>query len=143
MQWKVLTILAALTPLSAQAQPLHGPIPEDFRGIYAPNLTHCRDNSSVEIIEVAADGVHYYEGDDYLLIGITFSGSSTKSGRFVPLFNGRFTGRMETQLMGEVNARLEMETPDTLIRYVLMEDGEPNPKAVNTWVRCPAKPVAK
>lgn len=92
---------------------------------------------------MAADGIHYYEADDYLIIGVKFYGSSTKTGRSVPLFNGRFTGRSETQLLGEANARMEMETPNTLIRYVLRADGEPNPKPDNTWLRCPKKPAAK
>jgi hypothetical protein len=139
----VLLFMAATDLINAPSQFLHDPIPIEFRGTYAPTINDCKNSNGVELIEVAANGVHYYEGDDYLLLGISFSGSSTKSGKFVPLFNGRFTGRMETQLLGEVNARMEMETPDTLIRYVLMEDGEPNPKAVNTWVRCPAKLIAK
>lgn len=139
----LLTVMAALAPMGTQAQVLHDPIPEEFRGSYAPTLTDCRDPQGVEVIEVVADGVHYYEGDDYLLIGVKFHGSSTRSGKAVPLFNGRFTGRMETQLLGEVSARMEMETPDTLIRYVLNEDGEPDSEPVSTWVRCPRKPAIK
>jgi hypothetical protein len=138
-----LSALTLIAPIGAQAQALHDPIPEEFRGTFAPSLSHCRDPAGVEVIQVAADGVHYYEGDDYLLIGVNFSGSSTKSGRSVPLFNGRFTGRMETQLLGEVNARMEMENPNTLIRYALKADGEPNPTPVTTWVRCPLKPGTK
>lgn len=79
-------------PTVATAQALHNPIPKEFRGTFAPKLADCSNPDGVELIEVTADGVHYYEGDDYLLIGIEFSGASTKSGRFVPLFNGRFTG---------------------------------------------------
>jgi hypothetical protein len=69
---------------------------EEFRGTFAPTLADCQGENGVEIIDVRADGIHYFEGDDYLIIGVKFQGSSTKSRRFVPLFNGRFTGRMET-----------------------------------------------
>ncbi len=127
-----------LLPSAAVAQPLHDPIPPEFRGTFAPKLADCGDPDGVELIEVAADGIHYYEGDDYLLIGIKFSGASTKSGKSVPLFNGRFTGRSETQFLGEMNVRIEMETPNLLIRYALKDDGEPDTKPANTWVRCPA-----
>lgn len=135
MKWIIAAAIACL-PACVEAQPFHDSVPEEFRGTFAPTLADCRNEDGVEVIEVGEDGVHYYEGDDYLIIGIKFSGSSTKSGAFVPLFNGRFTGRMETQLLGEVNARMEMETPNTLIRYVLKDDGEVDPKPVNTWIRC-------
>jgi len=128
----------AVLPSMAVSQPLHDPIPPEFRGTFAPKLADCADPDGVELIEVAADGIHYYEGDDYLLIGIKFSGASTKSGKSIPLFNGRFTGRSETQLLGEMNVRMEMETPNLLIRYALKDDGEPDIKPANTWVRCPA-----
>jgi hypothetical protein len=121
----------------AQARAFHDSIPPEFLGTFASRVTDCADPDGVELIVIEADGVHYYEGDDYLLIGVKFSGASTRSGKSVPLFNGRFTGRMETQLLGETNARMEMETPDLLIRYALKEDGEPDPKPVNTWTRCP------
>ncbi len=136
---RLIVAIGLLVPAVTQAQPLHDQIPEEFRGEFAPTLVACQDPNGVDVVEVKADGVHYYEGDDYLLIGIRFDGASTKSGTFVPLFNGRFTGRMETQLLGEVNARMEMETPNTLIRYQLKDNGEPNPKPVNTWVKCPKR----
>jgi len=139
--WLMGAAIACL-PAAAAAQPFHDPIPEEFRGTFGPSPGACNDRDGVELIEVAADGVHYYEGDDYLVIGVKFSGASTKSGNFVPLFNGRFTGRSETRLLGEVNARMEMETPDRLIRYALREDGEVNPEPVNSWVRCPRKSKA-
>lgn len=134
------TALGIMTLLTAFAtrEPLHDAIPKEFHGVFAPTPAECRSEDGVETVTVAADGVHYYEGDDYLLIGVAFSGSSTRSGSMVPLFNGRFTSRMETQIPGEVNARMEMETPDLLVRYRLGEDGEPEPKPVNTWVRCPS-----
>ncbi len=135
---------AALLFLSVQAKAaFHDSIPVEFRGSFAPTAADCRDPSRVEVVEVAADGIHYYEGDDYLLLGIEFSGVSTRSGTFVPLFNGRFTGRMETQILGEVNARMEMETPNLLIRYTLQENGEPSPSPVNVWVRCPQLATGK
>lgn len=137
IRWIGLAI--AFLPVAAAAQPFHDPIPEEFRGTFAPKVSDCSDPDGVELIEVAADGIHYYEGDDYLLIGVKFSGASSKSGEFVPLFNGRFTGRMETQLLGEVSARMEMETPNQLIRYALKEDGEVNPEPANVWVRCPRR----
>ncbi|MBX9897227.1 MAG: hypothetical protein K2Y17_04900 [Qipengyuania sp.] len=132
----ICAVLAAITATSALAHPLHDAIPPEFRGTFAASSADCQNPHGVELIEVTADGIHYYEGDDYLLIGIKFQGSSTKSGNFIPLFNGRFTGRLESQLLGEVNARMEMETPDTLIRYAIAETGEPNPTPVNVWLRC-------
>lgn len=133
---------AAIACLSfpALAQPLHDPVPEGFRGKFAADLAECNDEDGVEVITVAADGIHYYEGDDYLLIGVKFFGPSTKSGKSVLLFNGRYTGRMETQLLGEVSARMELETPNMIVRYVLKRDGEVDPKPVNTWLRCPTAP---
>jgi hypothetical protein len=131
---------AALLCVAAQAvaQPLHDSIPADFQGTFAPTLAACKSKEGVDLVQVAADGVHYYEGDDYLLIGIAFHGASTKSGKFVPLFNGRFTGRMEVQLLGETNVRMEMETPDKLVRYRLGADGDADPKEpVDQLIRCP------
>lgn len=141
MKWIVATFLLVFLFGSAKAHPFHDSIPEEFRGTFAPTLPDCRTQDGVEAIEVAADGVHYYEGDDYLIIGVQFSGSSTKSGKFVPLFNGRYTGRSETRLLGEINARMELETPNTLIRYLLKENGDVEPKPVNTWIRCPKQPA--
>ena len=137
-RWPLLFVVLSV-PMSAHAKPLRDPIPAEFLGTFAPSLAQCREPYGVELILVESERIHYYEGDDFLLLGIEFSGSSTKSGNSVPLFNGRFTGRMETQLLGEVNARMEMETPNMLIRYVLKEDGEPDPKPVNVWVRCPSR----
>lgn len=142
MKWIIAAMIMCL-PICAEAQSFHDPIPEEFRGTFAPTLADCRSKEGVELVDVRADGIHYYEGDDYLIIGVKFEGSSTKSGKFVPLFNGRFTGRMETQLLGEVNARMELETPDMLVRYRLKDDGEADPKPVNIWVRCPNSPSAK
>lgn len=135
---RVLALAGACLPITVHAQPFHDPIPSEFQGTFAPTIADCQAPDGVELIAVEADGIHYYEGDDYLIIGVRFDGSSTKSGKFVPLFNGRFTGRAETQLFGEVNARMEMETPRTLIRYALRDNGEVDPKPVNTWVRCPS-----
>lgn len=118
------------------AQPLRDAIPAEFIGTFAPTVAGCLNPDGVEIIEVAQDGIHYYEGDDYLLIGIAFSGLSTRSGNDIPLFNGRFTGRAETRLLGEVNMRMEMETPNLLIRYALDGDGDAVKPAANVWVRC-------
>src|ERR1043166_77592 len=114
-----LALLLGLTASAVGAEPFHDAIPKEFRGIFAPAQKDCRSKDGVEAITVDADGVHYYEGDDYLIIGVGFSGSSTRSGKMVPLFNGRFTGRTETRLLGEVNARMEMENPNLLIRYAL------------------------
>lgn len=133
-------IAAALLAISpASGPPFHDAIPKDFWGTFASSLADCKAEYGVDLIYVSSDRIHYYEGDDYLLIGVAFGGASTKSGKQVPLFNGRFTGRSETQLLGEVNVRMEMETPNMLIRYVLKGDGEADPKPSNTWVRCPAE----
>lgn len=131
--------LALIMCGSASGTPLHDAIPKEFQGTFATDLKDCADPNGVELITINSSGVNYYEGNDYLLLGIEFSGSSTKSEKYVPLFNVRFIGRMETKILGEVDARMEMETPDILIRYRLKEDGEPNPKPANIWRRCPAK----
>jgi hypothetical protein len=52
------------------------------------------------------------------------------------MFNGRFTAREETNLLGEVNLRLEMEKPNVLVRYPLSDDGEPESAHADRWVRC-------
>lgn len=121
------------------AAPLHDPIPKEFHGTFAPSLEECAEEYGTEGVVVEADGLHHYEADDYLLIGVSFAGSSTKSKKMVPIFHGRFTGRMETQLLGEMNTRLELETPNLLIRYAISEDGEPDPRPVNIWIRCPPR----
>jgi hypothetical protein len=129
--------LALAGAQEVQRAPLHDAIPAEFLGTFAPAVADCSDPDGVEQIVVTADAIHYYEGDDYLVIGVKFGGSSTASGSDVPLFNGRFTGRLETQILGEVNARMEMENPNLLIRYKLGDDGEVIPKAINKWYRCP------
>lgn len=136
LKWTLGSAVLMMGTPSVGSAPFHQSIPVEFHGLFAPTAAGCRSDDGVEAISVAADGIHYYEGDDYLVIGVGFSGSSTKSGKMIPLFNGRFTGRVETQLLGEVNVRLEMESPNVLIRYVLKPDGEPDSNPVNTWVRC-------
>lgn len=138
MKWIVSAALVC-SPAILGAKPLHNPIPDAFRGTFATALSDCDDPHGTELITVEAEGVHYYEGDDYLIIGIEFSGSSTKSRKHVPIFNGRYIGRMETQILGEVNTRMEMETPNMLIRYLVKDGGELDQKPVDTWLRCPAK----
>lgn len=136
--YKLLAIcaLATVTASAAAAPPFHDAIPMEFRGSYGATAAACGDRDGVNRIKVDADGVQYYEGNDYLILGVSFSGASAKTGKFIPLFNGRFTGRMETQLMGETNVRMELEAPDLLIRYVLDDDGEPKATATDSWVRC-------
>ena len=133
-----LLICWAFVVVPAFGQPFHDAIPKEFLGTFGPNLAACKDENGVDLIDVLPNEVHYYEGDDYLLIRVAFNGASTKSGRQVPLFNGRFTGRSETRLLGEMNVRMEMETPDILIRYRLKPDGKPESEPADTWVRCPA-----
>ena len=136
IRW-IIIASALIAPSPSFSQPFHDQIPTTFQGTFAPSISECKAEYGVEVIEVKADGIHYYEGDDYLLIGVSFDGASTKSEEFIPLFNGRFTGRSETRILGEVTARMEMENPNTLIRYTMNSDGEANPKPVNIWVRCP------
>lgn len=107
-----------------------------FHGVFAPSRADCADAEGVNLISIDADGVHYYEGDDYLLIGVEFEGASTKSGKFVHLFNGRFTGRTETYLLGETNVRMEMETPTELVRFRIGDDGEPDRTHEDILFRC-------
>ncbi|WP_225009715.1 hypothetical protein [Novosphingobium percolationis] len=134
----IIALAITFTPVNSDAQPLHNPIPKEFHGVFATKISECKFPYEDRVISISSNGVHYYEGDDYLIMGIEFGGSSTKSGKLVPLFNGRFTGRNETKLLGEMNVRMEMETPNLLIRYALNDDGVPDPHPSDIWVRCPS-----
>ena len=112
---------------SAEAKPFHDSMPMAFQGTWAPSLAACKDRVGVDKFTIDSESVNYYEGNDYLLIGIEFSGAMTKRGEWGSLFNGRFTSRLETALMNENNIRMEVaeKAPDVLYRYPIGEDGEP------------------
>lgn len=123
---------------AAQSKPYHDEISQVFRGSWAPTLADCRDAEGVNKVFIDGDSVNYYEGNDYLLIGIEFGGAMTKRGGSGSLFNGRFTGRTETNLLGESNIRMEIDDRDknVMYRYPIGEDGEPIDTREVKSVRC-------
>lgn len=122
---------------NAQAAPFHDSIPEVFRGTWAPSLSDCNDPDGVNQVFIDAESVNYYEANDYLLIGIQFSGAMTTRGSG-ELFNGRFTSRSETMLLDENNIRFEIDDddPDILYRYPIGNDGEPIANREVRSMRC-------
>ncbi|PCG07543.1 hypothetical protein COA17_17715 [Sphingomonas ginsenosidimutans] len=134
-------LLVAFVGGSAAGKSFHDPIPEAFRGTWAPAAADCRDEDGVNKVFVDAESVNYYEGNDYLLIGVSFSGSMTKRSGSGVLFNGRFTGRTEANLLGESNIRMEIDDRDanTMYRYPIGDDGEPIAAREVKDVRCPTK----
>ena len=64
------------------------------------------DADGVNQVLIDGESVNYYEGNDYLLLGVEFSGATTKPDGSGDLFNGRFTGRSEANLLGESSIRL-------------------------------------
>lgn len=137
----IVAILGALTANAAHAKGFHDEIPEVFRGTGAETLPMCRDPDGVDTVFVDAESVNYYEGNDYLLLGIDFGGSMTKPGGSGKLFNGRFTSRMETKILGEHNIRMEIDDDDrnVMYRYPIGDDGEPILAREVTEIRCPVK----
>ena len=71
-------VLASAVPVSAR--PFHDEISQVFRGTWAPSLAVCRDAEGVEQFVIDGESVNYYEGNDYLMIGLKFSGAMTKRG---------------------------------------------------------------
>ena len=134
-------LLASLVSGAANGKVFHDEISPVFRGTWAPNLKDCADPDGVNAFVIDGESVNYYEGNDYLLLGIEFGGAMAKGNGSGSLFNGRFTSRMETNLVGESNIRLEIDDGDksTLYRYPLGEDGEPITTREVKSVRCPPK----
>lgn len=128
----------AFVAARAEAKPFHDIIPVAFQGICGPSLPGCNDPVVVDKFTIDGESVNYYEGNDYLLLGIEFSGAMTKRGGWGSLFNGRFTSRMETALMNENNIRMEIDekAPDVLYRYPIGDDGEPIAAREVRSVRC-------
>lgn len=124
-----------------QAKIFHDEIPKVFQGMWAPSLALCSDADGVETVFIDAESVNYYEGNDYLLLGIAFGGAMTKPGGSGSLFNGRFTSRMETNILGEHNIRMEIDDThkNVLLRYPIAEDGEPVSSREVRHVRCPVR----
>lgn len=123
---------------SAQAKPFHDEIPQAFRGTWASSLADCKDTDGVNQFTIDSESVNYYEGNDYLLIGVAFLGAMTKPGGSGDLFNGRFTSRSETMLLGESNIRMEIDdsNKNVMYRYPIGEDGEPILARQVRSVRC-------
>jgi hypothetical protein len=141
---RVVLIAASLCILgasAAQAKPFRDEIPQVFRGTWAPTLAACRDPDGVDQLFIDGESVNYYEGNDYLLIGIEFWGIVTKSKGSGSLFNGRFTGRSETNLLGESNIRMEIDDrdKDVMYRYPIGDDGDPIEAREVKDVRCIGK----
>lgn len=125
----------------AHAKVFHDEISQIFRGTWAPTLKACADPDGVNAFVIDGESVNYYEGNDYLLLGIEFGGAMTKGNGSGSLFNGRFTSRLETNLVGESNIRLEIDDGDknVLYRYPIGEDGEPIASREVKDIRCPPK----
>ncbi len=121
-----------------QAKGFHDKISSVFHGTWAPSLAACRDADGVEKLSIDDESVNYYEGNDYLLLGIEFGGAMTKRGGSGSLFNARFTSRMETNILGEHNIRMEVDdaNKNVLYRYPIGEDGEPIASHEVRSVRC-------
>jgi hypothetical protein len=140
-QMSVRLISAALlvtAPLQAAAgPPFRDAIPKAFWGTYARSAPACADSRELAYLKVTADQLAYYEADEFLLLGISFEGSMGSSRDVVPMLNGRFTARQETDLLGEVNLRLVLEKPNVLVRYRLGDDGQPDEAHPDRWIRCP------
>lgn len=132
--------LGALTAGFAHVKGFHDEIPELFRGTWSSTVLSYRDPDGVDRVFVDAESVNYYEGNDYLLLGIDFGGSMTKGGGSRKLFNGRFTSRSETNILGEHNIRMEIDDDDrnVMYRYPIGDDGEPIAAREVKDVRCPA-----
>lgn len=137
----VASLLLVALPSAADATAFHDQIPEKFRGTWASTVADCRDPDGVNQVFVDADSVNYYEGNDYLLLGIAFGGAMTRRGGSGDLFNGRFTGRAETNLLGESSIRMEIDDrdPNTMYRYPIGVDGEPIAAREAKDVRCVGK----
>ena len=128
MRSKLLIVLLFISSAtSALARPFDNEISTVFRGTWAPTFAACRDPEGVEQFVIDGESVNYYEGNDYLLVGIEFFGSMTRRGGSGNLFNGRFTSRLESKLVGENNIRFEINEADknVIFRYPIGEDGEP------------------
>ena len=135
----IASLFSALAGDSAQAKSFHDDIPSVFHGTWAPSLASCRDVNGLEVLFIDAESVNYYEANDYLLLGIEFQGAMTNPGSNGILFNGRFTSRMETNILGEHNIRMEIDddNKNVLYRYPIDEDGDPVRSREIRSVRCP------
>ena len=136
----IFVALCFLVSSVAEAKPFHNEISQIFRGTWASNLTDCRDPEGTNQLTVDAESMNYYEGNDYLLIGIEFFGATTRKGSG-SLFNGRFTSRLESSLIGESNIRMEIDDGDknVMYRYPIGNAGEPIAAREVRSVRCVGK----
>lgn len=134
----IASLLSALTGSVVQAKVFHDEIPQLFHGTWAPTPSACRDPDGVDQVFIESESVNYYEGNDYLLLGIEFGGAMTKRGGSGSLFNGRFTSRTETNILGEHNIRMEIDDSDknVLYRYPIGDDGEPISSREVKDIRC-------
>lgn len=137
---KNIVLLGALLLCSTAtgAEPFHDDIPEIFHGDWAATTLACNDPDGFEKISINAASITYPEGNDYLLIGIEMSGSLTRGNDWGTLFNGRYTSRAESMLMGEHNFRMEISerNPNVLYRYPIGLDGEAILSREARSVRC-------
>ena len=122
---------------AAGGLPYGDAIPKEFWGSYARSARGCTDKNDLGRLDVTADRLAYYEADEYLIMGVAFQGSSDTIKEVVPMINGRFAARQETNILGEVNLRLAMEKPNILVRFIMKDNGEPDETQPDRWVRCP------
>ncbi|MXO48094.1 hypothetical protein GRI69_07480 [Erythrobacter vulgaris] len=130
-------LIISLSNTSVAAKPFHNEIPSVFHGNWGSAAEDCADEYGVNTFFIDAESVNYYESNDYLLIGVEFMGVMTGGGSG-SLFNGRFTSRMETFLLGESDIRFEIDddNKNILYRYPIGEDGEPIVSRQVRSVRC-------
>ena len=133
--------LCVLGGTAVMAKPFHDEISQVFRGTWAPTVSDCKDPDGVNQVFIDGESVNYYEANDYLLIGVEFFGAMTKRGGSGSLFNGRFTSRSESNLLGENNIRMEIDDHDknVMYRYPIGDDGEPIAAREVKDVRCTNK----
>jgi hypothetical protein len=134
----VIFVFAVILPLPATAHPFGDAIPKAFQGLYSRSDTSCRDPKELAFLKITEDALHYYEADEYLVMGISFEGSSSKNSGLVPMLKGRFLAREEISIVGDIDLELVMATPTKLIRYGLQKDGEIDEKHADVWIPCPA-----
>ena len=134
---KRLALFAAALSSTALAHPVGDPIPEAFHGVYARSSAACDDADEIALLAVTGNRLQDYEGGEYLVLGIEYSGSIEPSYDLVPKFNGRFLVRAETAI-GEVDLQLVMETPNRLVRRPLSDAPVVDSSLDDRWYRCSA-----
>ena len=73
-----MSILKSVIPIlllissAAESKPFHNEISTVFRGSWAPHKADCVAAMRENVFSIDSESVNYYEGNDYLLLGIEF-----------------------------------------------------------------------